>query len=178
MEIAVAHFCCNFESHMEKLAEAAVVCGGMRIVPKCECVLNGRPARHFLRQRQLCWIDINDCGVRGAQFFAMIVGLCVDLLCQCETIAVGLCEANQFFKPGGACGFKVHACVKSVNGFMDWCVDRKFIAARMYAELEIFRQIIMFDGVSDGGDIGREFSFELCNIADVIHALVEAAVEL
>src|SRR5580698_1834466 len=129
IEIAAAHFRCDFESHMQELTKAAVVCGGLRIVPKRGRVLFGRPERHCVWQGQFCGMDINDGGVGRAKLFAVFVSLCVDLLCQCETIAARCGEADELFEPRGACGLEMDACVKLANRVVDGCVDRKLVAA-------------------------------------------------
>ena len=57
-------------------------------------------------------------------------------------------------------------------------IDGKLVAAGVDAQLEIFRQAKLLDGVGDGRNVQRKLAFELRHVAHIVHALVEAAAEL
>ena len=57
-------------------------------------------------------------------------------------------------------------------------VQAKLITAAMNAELQVRRQTVAFNRVSDHSEIILEFLFELGQVTDVIHSLVEPASKL
>ena len=60
---------------------------------------------------------------------------------------------------------------------MDRGVDGELVAAGVDAELEVRRQAVVCDGVTDGGHVEGHLARELRDVADVVDALVEAAAE-
>ena len=92
---------------MQKLAQAGVVVGRMRVVPQGCYVLLRSPARDGCRRGQPGGIDVDDRGVGSAQFFTMGVGLGVNLLCEGEPVAARFGEADDFFEPGGTGGLQM-----------------------------------------------------------------------
>jgi hypothetical protein len=98
--------------------------------------------------------------------------------CQGEAFSAGLGESCEFFKPGGARSLQMDAGVETLERRMNRRIDGELIDARMDAELEVVRQPMVVDGVGDSGDIVHELKFELPLVADIIHALAEAAAKL
>jgi hypothetical protein len=56
-------------------------------VPECGNELLGRPPPDFRRRGKVVCVDVNDSGVRVTQFFAVCVGLGVNLLDEGETLS-------------------------------------------------------------------------------------------
>src|SRR5271156_4264716 len=125
----MAHLGSHFEPDMEELPQATVVSRRCRIVAKGGSVLVGRPCSYFLRERKFCGIDVDDRGIRPAEFFSMIIGLRVNLLCQGQSIAVCLSQSDQLFEPCRAGCLEMQACVEFSDDAMNWCVNRKLIAS-------------------------------------------------
>ncbi len=63
------------------------------------------------------------------------------------------------------------------DGLPDEREDRELVAPRVDAELEVSRQAVRPDGVSDDSDVGGELSGEAGHVADVVDPFVEAAAE-
>src|SRR5215475_8486740 len=104
---------------MEKLSKAGIVGRIGLIVTKRGDVLLAGPVIDVLRRGKLCGIDVDDRGVGGAEFFAMPVGLSVDLLGDIETGTSSLGKADQFFEPCCSGSLKVNTCACASDGLVD-----------------------------------------------------------
>jgi hypothetical protein len=69
---------------------------------------------------------------------------------------------------------QIEALERGINGW----IDRELVTARVNAQLEIVWQSEMLHSIGDRSHVGLEFTFELCEVVNVIHALIEAAAEL
>lgn len=87
-------------------------------------------------------------------------------------MATGFCEPDQLFEPGGASGLQVYAGIEALHRGMEGGVDREFIAAGVYARLEIRGQAIVLDGIGDGCEVERDLFLKLLNVADVVYAFL------
>jgi hypothetical protein len=145
---------------------------------QCGCVLLGGPTTDRARRRQLSRIDVDDGRIGRTKLLTVRIGFGIDFFCQREAVASRLGQADQFFEPGGSGSFQVDACVETLEVRMDRGIDGELVAARVHAELEVRGKAEVSDGISNRRDIQREFLLELRNVANVIHALVEATTEL
>ncbi len=108
----------------------------------------------------------------------MVEGVEVDLAGEGESGAAGLGEADDLLEPGGSGGLEVDAGAGALEGASDDGVERELVGAGVDAELEVGGEAVAGDGPGDDGEVVVEFAFELGEVTDVIHALVEPAGEL
>src|SRR3984957_2036748 len=149
IKIFTPHFCGNLETDMEQLAKAAVVRIRTGVVPERGSELLGRPPSNFRRHRKSLWVDVNDCGIGLTQFFAMCIGLDINLLGECQALSPRFGEAYDLFEPSGSGSFKVNPRIALFQSGVNRWVDGKLVAARVYAEFQVAGQSVFPDGMSD-----------------------------
>src|SRR5436190_8940350 len=101
------------------------------------CVLLRRPTSNFSLWRELAPIDVDHGSVGGAQLIDVIKGLVVNFLRHVESFAAGFGKSDDLFQPGSPSCLHVNAGAGLSQGLANGFVNRKLIAARVNAQLEI-----------------------------------------
>jgi len=83
------------------------------------------------------------------QFFAVCIGLGVNLLGEREPLSPRFGKAYDLFEPRGSGSFEVYSGVALLLSGMNRWIDGKFVAARVYAEFQVAWQSVLPDGMSD-----------------------------
>ena len=146
-------------------------------MPQRPSELRGSPSGNFSGRGEPGSVDVDDRGVRCAQFVDVLQRGRVQVFSQVQPVTAGLGQADDFFEPGGACGLQVQPSPGASDGSGDGSVNGELVAARVDAELELGGQAIASDGFCDNGQVVVELPLELGHITDIIHALVETAGE-
>ena len=176
-DVGVAELRGDFKADVKELADVGVVERVALVVAQGTGVLLAGPAVDGFSGGEFVEIDIDDGGVWLAEGFFFGEGFSVDLLREFEAGAAGFGEADDFFKPVGACGFDVESCTGAGEGALDGRVDGELVRAGVDGEFQSSWEAVGFNRVGDDGEVVVEFFFELGDIADVIDAFVEAASE-
>ena len=175
--IARAELGGDFETDVEELAKMGIVLRVCRNVAQGVDVLFAAPIVHVRGAGELAVVDVNDRGVWLAQGFFVVERLGIDFLCQCQRIATGFGETDEFFQPVGAGGFDMQARAAALQSAADGRVDRELVRSGMHAQFQCGWKAVAFDGMRDHREVVVEFFFKLCNITHVIDALVESSGE-
>ena len=99
--------------------------------------LFGGPSGDFGGGGEATGVDGDNGGVGTAEFVEVFEGSGVDFFDHGQGVATTCGETGQFFEPGCAGGFEMQAGAEPRQGAADNGVERKFVAARMDAELQV-----------------------------------------
>src|SRR5262249_23845033 len=109
IEVRVAFFGGNLVADVQELPQARVEIAVLRVGSQGGNVLRGAPGGTHRSGRELPAVDVNDAGVRSAQFVHVRERFGVNVFRELETFAAVLGQANNFLEPGRAGGLEMEA---------------------------------------------------------------------
>jgi len=168
----------DLEGHMQQLADMRVKVGvDLHVSQGCRH-LWAVPSSYIFRRGQLRFVDIDHTGIRSTKLVDVFQRVFVDFFGQGQTISASFRQSNQFFQPGCAGGFHMHACSGTPKCLTNGRIDAEFVTAAVDTQLQVFRQAVTFDGFRNHGNVGVEFGSELLDVANVVDPFVESPCKL